>query len=464
MKVDRHYKADARSWILPLVLGIVLVPTTTAHSEPAIPEKPVHFRSVGKLNFVYNPGSFVALRSCKILAIGGVQLSDGQTPEKNFSAEDGKTYGFGIGMTELFDPKTGTTKVITQLPYGIWQRTIPVPYRQIRSIELKDGRILIVGFFVGERTNPPSDLFALVYDLTRHTVVEVKCPQGISPRHMATLHLLRSGKVLILGGASDPRLDVAWKKRESDVLLFDPENNHLSVTGALQHARYGHESLEISDSKFLLFGGWGPSDAEAKEKVCRQFDQAGKCISESEKMHTVEVEEFNLKNGLSRIVGHTLLPRYDFSALQLPNRRILILGGPRFNQSSNRAAELYDPQTGKTELVGDPLGEESVADNAFDKTPYFFGGGSLYFRAAILKDFIVSVGAMAARIYEAPLVSPVPASSPSTLDRPVVSRRNHHVLVTYDKRLFVIGGEPSPNGAVIEEFQESEPKASRRGI
>lgn len=92
------------------------------HNQP----KSQYFKMAGHLNFKYDPGVFVPLRNGKILALDGFQVHREGKPENVYLAEDGKRYGSTPGgMTELFDPATGETKVLTKMPFWFNRMLFP---------------------------------------------------------------------------------------------------------------------------------------------------------------------------------------------------------------------------------------------------------------------------------------------------------------------------------------------------
>lgn len=324
------------------------------------------FMPAGKLHYQYR-GLFLPLRNGKILALDGFRY-DWDPGEIGFSClgEDGKNYGYGAGMVELFDPRSGQTKVLTQLPFifGSW-----TPYdvlnKQMRAVELKDGRVFLVGQFRENRkldveklglskqeifqksglvapiTEP--EMFGLIYDWRKGSTEIVKAPKDIQPRCMTTMHVLPDGKVIIVGGALRQSKN-SWRTMpETRVLVFDPITKSFSVVGDLLHSRAGHEMLLLNDHEFLLFGGWGMAQQPSSTS-----DLVGRAV---------DVELFDLKTGKSKEVGRLLTVRDNFDAIRLAENKILIHGSTFDNYV---ASELYDIKTGESHYVGEERVGEKI--------------------------------------------------------------------------------------------------------
>jgi len=461
------------------------------------PTKNLYFKPVGHLNYKYYPGVFVPLRNGKILALDGMQVSRRDIPEKKYKAEDGQTYGFsGGGMVELFDPETGETKILTRLPFS-FNRTTFAWFHSVSALELKDGRVLLVGRFIrlsdspktgeGKDSFPPivskgdpkaklidvapptePDMFGLIYDWRNNKCEIVRTTPEIRPRYLTTLHLLPDGKVLILGGTiSSYAFETNWKNfPETRALILDPENKKLSVAGNLLHSRYGHATVPLSSTKFLLFGGWGPSDEEAKGTCCYNYNPDGSYGRLKQCDRTREVELFDLETGTGTLVGHTLTDRWSHSAIPMPNGQILIHGGsPNEGILSYNASELFDLETGKTTAIGEPLTSEEVANKGYDKTPYRLRGEGQDFSVALKDTTLLFVYDWAGFIYDERAFSDPSLLHDYKWDRLVMPRSYPSLVRNAQGRLFVMGGEQTDHdndSTSIEEFTYPE-RSNKQG-
>lgn len=480
--MSNSFTKYAFSAIAILLLVTALAGCTSSNMFNANQQKSKYFKPAGHLNYEYDPGVILPLRNGKILALGGIQHIKKNQPEKFFQAEDGKMYGYGSGMTELFDPDTGQTKVLTKMPFKFYVLGAP-NRRQMKAIELEDGRIFIVGKFEDNRDVPPDEakrryekwfgkdcrhklpvfsknragvqlhsiapctephLFGLIYDWRNHTFEIVNTPDEIPPRYMVTLNLLPDGRVLIIGGsiADGGEMGYSGNYPETRVLIFDPKTKKISVVGNLLHTRYGHETIPLSDTKFMLFGGWGVSDTEAKETFCALSNPDGTCNWTRHHERTREVEVYDLKTGLSRIVGHTLGGRYDFSAIRFPNETVFINGGAVSSLRGYPASELYDLKTGTSTYIGESRMPEKLKHaTPEDLIPYHLFGEGIWYRAIGDGEIVLIVGINQAFVYDwHDFTNESALKKHHFPDKLLSLRDDHHLVKTPDGRVFVIGG------------------------
>lgn len=448
-----------------------------------VPSQSKHFKAAGELKYEYDPGVFVPLRNGKILALDGMHYKN--EPERFIRAADGKTYGYGHGMVELFDPANGITEVQTQLPIT-FERDVAAAAnrRQMQAIELLDGRIFIVGKVavnstmannplwkqmpvqqkprsfddnfhylpIYSKSNPNQklksiaplsepNLFGIIYNPTTQAVELINSPESLPPRWFVGMNLLPDGKVLITGGCVT--LDSTWKDfPETRVLSFEPKTKQFNVVGQLQHARFGHQAIPISASKFMLIDGYGVSDAEAKKKYCTYSNQhtSEQFLAPLSKTHEVEV--FDLNTGKSKIAGQTLTGRYDFSAIPLQNGTVFIHGGAVGCLGGYDASELYDEKTGITTYVGENHTPKGDGFNSHEEiVPYRLQGEGVDYRAVLKADEIILVGREKAYIYDWRKIKDRHwLQLNNQPDRLLMPRFHHHLIKSSDGRVFIMGG------------------------
>jgi hypothetical protein len=438
-----------------------------------------YFKAVGNLNYEYTPGVILPLRNGKILALGGNYFRD-EKPEKLLLAKDGKTYGFGWGMAELFDPQTGKTEVLTKLPYYFHQLFGP-NRRQMQAVELEDGRIFMVGEFESNESHsaipidhaksglkdhylpfygkvPPKcqlrsiapssspQMLGLLYDWRNHTCEVVNTPDEIPPRFMVTLNLLQDGRVLIMGGAISSGSDSGYYGQfpETRVLRFDPKTKKIDVVGNLTHTRYGHQTVPLDNHRFMLFGGWGVSKDESQERDCVTYGSDGHCIEKRRRQITRDVEVFDLRKGKSVLIGHTLSGRYDFSAIPLPDKTIFLHGGPFNSLLGFVASELYVLKDGVSVYVGEKPNLKPEYYNARGKPSRRLYGEGIDFQALLVSEKLLLVGEDLVFMYNwRVLRNPGMIAEQRKLyeDAPVVPRIYHHLIKIPSGRVFLIGGK-----------------------
>lgn len=480
-----------------------------SHAEQRnVPIQSKHFKSAGQLNYEYDPGVFLPLRNGKILALDGMHYKN--EPERFIHAADGKTYGYGRGMVELFDPASGKTEVLTQLPIE-FERDVAAAAnrRQMQAIELLDGRIFIVGNVgvnatmennplwkpmpvlnrprnfddnfhylpIFSKSNPKQrlksiaplsepNMFGIIYNPRTQAVEFINSAESLPPRWFVAMNLLPDGKVLITGGCIT--LDSTWKEfPETRVLCFDPKTKQFNVVGQLQHPRYGHQVIPLSPTKFMLINGYGVSEAEGKKKYCTYSNEhtSEKVFAPLSQTHEVEV--FDLDTGRSKIVGHTLTGRYDFSAIPLQDGTVFIHGGAVGSLGGYDASELYNEKTGTTTYLGENYTPKEGGFASHEEiVPFRLQGEGVDFRAILKGAHIILAGTEKAYIYDWRKIKDRNwLQLHHQPDRLLMPRFHHHLVESSDGRIFVMGGltyrkltgssVDSPHRAsMIEEFND----------
>ncbi|MBX3153896.1 hypothetical protein KF728_27325 [Candidatus Obscuribacterales bacterium] len=463
--------------LLVLICAVLVdtVASTLHRSYGQTTKLGAQLRRAGLLNYEYDPGLILPLRNGTLLAFDGMHYKN--EPERFVNAADGFTYGYGLGMIELFDPVKGQSKVLTQMPF-VFERDFAeaANRRQMQAIELKDGRIFLVGMFQGNPTMKKSPLwrftkkplklsviaksgakealqvvspnfrqtmFGLIYDPKAQSFAAVDFPESIPPRWLVGMNLLPNGQVLITGGCVTRNLKNWRKFPEKRVLCFDPKTNRLEVVGELQHARFGHSVIPLGDSKFMLINGYGVSEREAKTNVCILRNPDGSPAASSPMILTHEIEVFDLRTKRSTVVGHTRTGRYDFAAMRLPNQSVFINGGAATSMLGFDASELYDSKTGRTSYVGELLSPRKIAIARHEElVPYRFPGEGIDFRA--LKSTIgpmIFAGRDIIYIYDwRKIANQEWLKTPSTPLHLLMPRIHHHIVENSSRRVFVMGG------------------------
>ena len=141
-------------------------------------------------------------------------------------------------------------------------------------------------------------------------------------QHTATL--LRSGKVLVVGGGS------LGSGLEASAELYDPATGTFEPTGSLAIARLSHTATLLRSGRVLVVGGDG-------------FDPGAGATAEI----------YDPETGTWTSTGVLSTSRYAHSATLLPSGRVLVAGG--INEelvNSVSSAELYDEVTGRWTPTG----------------------------------------------------------------------------------------------------------------
>ena len=131
-----------------------------------------------------------------------------------------------------------------------------------------------------------------------------------------TMTLLASGKVLVVGGASQQNTGLAE--------LYDPDTSRWTITGEMLEQRIEHTATLLPSGKVLVVGGFGHAN------------QPGPLAS---------AELYYPATGEWQATGALSTGRLLHTATLLPSGKVLVLGGLSVG-ALTPSAELYDPQAG----------------------------------------------------------------------------------------------------------------------
>jgi hypothetical protein len=213
---------------------------------------------------------------------------------------------------ELYDPKTRTSVGVGSLSRA---------RADIAVVALNDGRVALIGGHDGR--GPVADVD--VFDPRTQRVARGPALGRARASGSAAVRL-NDGRVLVAGG-----MEGAGDRIPSAVVeIADPQLKAWSTAGPLVLARYKHAAVVLKDGRALVIGG---SDAR---------DRQGKIVA---------FEVFDPKANAFARAGATLTPRFKIggTAVVLGDGRVFIGGG-------GERAEVYDPVTQRSVLVGPPLG------------------------------------------------------------------------------------------------------------
>jgi len=149
-------------------------------------------------------------------------------------------------------------------------------------------------------------------------------------RHTATL--LPDGRVLITGGYSGVPLVHSQVVESAE--LYDPGTGTFRITGSMRTPRMSHTATLLPNGKVLIVGGYGPNTPE---------------VLRSAELYDPETETFSPAGELEH-------PLARHEAVLLRTGKVFLGGGHttvRPGGSVVAKAHLYDPTSGKFELVGE---------------------------------------------------------------------------------------------------------------
>jgi len=192
--------------------------------------------------------------------------------------------------------------------YGKFVRVGDMHYARSghKAVLLQDGRVLIVG--------GASEPVAEIYDPEKRKFYKTGSMNINRDNFTATL--LQNGKVLIAGGQRG-------NTPLNDVELYNPNTKSFEKAPELNFSRHSHTATLLSDGRVLIVGGQGPS---------------------GKKTHTWAVKKseiYNPKTDTFEIGPEMNIPRVMPESIALNNGNVLIIGGG--DSSKNKDAE-YIPE------------------------------------------------------------------------------------------------------------------------
>lgn len=185
------------------------------------------FHSTGTMTGPRVHSAAVLLNDGKVLLVGG----DGAHEDERLSS------------AELYDPATGRFTATGSMH---------VPREMHTAVLLKDGRVLVMGgSSAGSYPNSRIEASAEIYD---PATGRFSMTGSMSvPRHKLAAVLLPDGKVLVVGG-SDNR---DWRGQHASAELYDPATGHFSMDGEMNSRRFKliQTAVRLRSGRVLIAGG-----------------------------------------------------------------------------------------------------------------------------------------------------------------------------------------------------------------
>ena len=215
---------------------------------------------------------------------------------------------------ELFTPVSGSFATTAALQVARAYHTATL-LCDLAVLPCTNSHVLVVGGSDGADAVSSAELYdasAGTFTLTLGSLATAR-----SVGHTATR--LRSGKVLIVGGAGGSLSGVAAL---ASAELFDPATGYFTATATpMASARSFHTATLLADGRVLIAGGY----------------DGGEVPLNSAELYDPVTETF------STIPSPMKVARYEHTATLLPNGKVLVAGGLNGNYDHIAAAELYDP-------------------------------------------------------------------------------------------------------------------------
>jgi hypothetical protein len=294
------------------------------------------FQSVGEMSIGRSGHTATLLKNGKVLIVGGW------------------TGRYDLrGSAEIYDPAANTFTATGNLVIERAGNTATL---------LADGRVLITG---GEDRQENKIASAEIYDPSTGKFTQTGSMTEARAAHTATA--LKDGRVLIVGGGSGhyPSQNV---HRSAE--LFEPATGKFSSTGQMTVGRHKHAAILLRSGKVLIIGGSDNRDWHGEYASAEIYDPATKTFAATGVMNAERfkipaavallpngrvlvaggspfAELFDETTGtFSKVPGSLGAARFFASATLLPGGKALITGGyaeSGGNLPATPASWLYQP-------------------------------------------------------------------------------------------------------------------------
>ena len=269
------------------------------------------------------------------------------------------------------------------------------------AVTLRDGRVVVAGGGLG---SIPLDATEIFDPTTRRWSTSAKLNEA-RRGHVALR--LRDGRVLVAGGIARGRL-----LRSAEI--FDSRKESWTKAADMKVPRLGHTMTLLPDGRVLVAGGTGTRGPAS------EGSQSVRPIASA--------EIFDPASRRWTSVGGMLTPRFEHTATELADGRVLIAGGLGYEQGKVQpvaAAELFDPSTGTFTRAA------SMQEPRTDHAATALEGG----RVIVLGGDSGRSAIASAEVYDAARGAWSKAASLRE------ARRGHSVTVLRDGTVVVVGGE-----------------------
>ena len=182
-----------------------------------------------------------------------------------------------------------------------------------------------------------------LYDALRDTWSEG--PPLNEGRMLHTATRLLDSRILVVGGIAEGTLESPVRLAGS--VLYDPETNAWSETGAMQEVRYYHSATRMRDGSVLVAGG---------------IDEAGRSLQSAERLDPNTLQW--------QLVDSLTYARFQHAAVLLPDGQVFLTGGKneneaviygdRFDSVSNTWTQSRRMPTARIGLTADIIYENRV--------------------------------------------------------------------------------------------------------
>jgi N-acetylneuraminic acid mutarotase len=230
--------------------------------------------------------------------------------------------GQPLDTAERYFPATGTWVAAGRLN---------LPRTEGSLTLLQDGRVLAAGGGIEGAPGWAATASAEIFDPASGEW-SIAAAMEVA-RANATVTLLADGEVLVAGGEST--FEASGGSVTATAEAYSPRLNSWRAAGSMTKPRYSAGSVLLPDGRVLVAGGWYSEKA-------------------SDKSHNT-TEIFNPATGLWTAAAPMTSPRAQHALVNLPDGRVLAVGGVDTSNKIFIGTEMYDPATG-TWRPTQPLG------------------------------------------------------------------------------------------------------------
>jgi N-acetylneuraminic acid mutarotase len=227
------------------------------------------------------------LRDGRVLVVGGLTVT----------LQDGGLFPSELTSAEIYDPKADR-----------WSLTAPTGEHRLgqTATRLPDGRVLVAG---GQADSGTFLKSTEIYDPTQDRWISAAPMAAARFGHVATL--TADGGVLVAGGlgAEPNALNIALTSAE----IYDPRTNLWVTVASMAEFHAADTATVLRSGNVLVVGAPGQSRAEVYDQAQNRWNQTGPSMD-----------------------------RYQHTATQLPNGKVLIVGG--YGIESIGSVLIYDPE------------------------------------------------------------------------------------------------------------------------
>jgi hypothetical protein len=346
-----------------------------------------------------------------LLADGMVLITGGSTSLGGTMACDGGAESL-LSSAELYDPGTGAFVSTGAMGAARCGHTATL---------LSDGRVLVTGGCGSDGSGATVALATSeIWDPGTGDFSATGSMQVA--REYQTATLLTNGDVLVVGG--DQGELASGTRVLSSAEMYDPARGVFTPTGSLRDARSAHTASLLGNGDVLIAGGLGASES---------LDS---------------LELYVPAEGLFQVASRSPFPLEGHTATVLETGLVLLAGGwdPALGQPQ-RAAEIFDPGSGRVVRVGD-MGVGRIGHTAtlLSDGKVLVVGGDLAAAGGVSGSLTGAVSS--AEVFDPSTGSFAPAGSLSSL------RWGHTATLLQDGRVLVSGGDLGSASGVAELFSE----------